>query len=200
MAKASNVGGMMGLTFEIEGVPQMARVLGVTFAKVKNLTPVWDEIADNFVKGEKRLFSREGTAPGWSQWAAVDKVYAAWKQAAGFGSKILTRTKRLGRSLSNRSDKDFIFKAGKKGMEIGTRVLYAKYHQRGVRGASLGRSGATTGGLAKREPIRISSSQRKQWVHLIQKFLVESGQFERANLGQQGRFSAGKWLGQMGNK
>ena len=162
---------MLGITFEVEGVPQMARVLGISFKRVKDLRPVWDDIADDFGKGEKSLFSRQGAKQGWAAWAPLNPDYVKWKKSKGFSTRILQRKGDLKDSLTRRSDKNFIFKPRKLGMEIGTKVPYAKYHQRGV----------PKNKLPKREPIRITNTQRKTWVKLIQKYVIESGQFERSN-------------------
>ncbi len=169
MAGAQPVAGMLGLTFEVAGVPQVARVLGIAMHRVRNLQPVWNDIADDFVKGEKKVFSQEGSVPGWEQWAPVNEEYAKLKAAQGYGTKILRRTGVLERSLTNRADRNFFYQAGPLRMEIGTTVPYARYHQEGTKK------------MKKREPIRVADTQRRHWVQLIQKFVIESGQFERVS-------------------
>ena len=186
MAKVSNVGGMLGITFEIEGVAQMARVLGISAKRVKDLRPVWDDIADDFVKKERTLFSRQGSVAGWNAWSPLNPDYVKWKASKGFSTKILRRKGDLRDSLTKRGDSNFIFKPRKLGMEIGTKVPYAKYHQRGV----------PKNKLPKREPIRITNPQRKGWTKMIQKFVIESGQFERSNLSPKGS-QAARWIGGM---
>ncbi len=167
MAGATPVAGMLGLTFEVAGVPQVARVLGVMMRSVRNLQPAWGEIADDFVKREKRLFQQQGSVQGWDRWAALHPDYEKWKQTHGFSTRILVRTGAVERSLTTRHDRHAVFNAGPLRMEIGTSIPYAGYHQTGTRK------------MPKREPIRITDTQRRHWVHLIQQFLIESGQFER---------------------
>lgn len=167
MAGATPVAGMLGFTFEVTGVPQVAKVIGVMMQNVRNLQPVWKEIADDFTNRGKRLFQQQGSVQGWGRWADLDENYEKWKQAHGFSTRILIRTGALERSLTNRHDRHAVFNAGPLRMEIGTSIPYAGYHQ------------TKTRKMPKREPIRITDRQRRHWVHLITEFLIESGQFER---------------------
>jgi len=173
MAGVSNKGGLLGLTMEVDGVPQIARVLGVAMDRVKNLQPVWSDLADDFVEREQMLFQREGAVPGWSKWAPLSMDYINYKRRKGWSTRILVARGTLRDSLTNRHHKDFYFRAGPRRFEIGTRVPYARYHQRGV----------PKNNLPKREPIRVTEAQRRHWVKLIQKFLLESGQMESMSIG-----------------
>jgi len=153
----------------VEGVPLVARTLGLTVTRLTNMRPVFDDIATDFMAGEDALFGFQGAAGEHGKWAPVDPTYAAAKKAAGFGSKILVRTGDLRKSLTKRGG-DNIRRIGRQRMEVGTRVKYAKFHQRGTRR------------MPAREPIRVTDNQKRFWVRLIQKFLIVTGQFRRRNL------------------
>jgi len=178
---------------DIAGVKQVHRALMVKSEAVKDLRPVWDDIYKDFLKREKLVFQRQGNVGSrtrevtgakkggsWGKWEPLDKAYAARKRAAGFGSKILVRTGDLRDSLTQRGHSEAVFNPSKRWLTMGTTVPYAGYHQTGT-GRSGGRSGSTITRMPAREPIRISEAQARFWVRLVNKFLHESGQFERAN-------------------
>lgn len=179
MAGVSNRAGMLGLTFEVIGVPQVARVLGVQAKAVRNLTPVWDDLAADFRQREKTVFGNEGAVQGWSKWQELAEGYASWKQAHGYSSAILVRTGDLKSSLTT-SGKGHVFVKAPLRMEIGTSIPYAKYHQ-SPQPRQRSKSGKVR--LPRREPIRVTAALRRHWVRLIQAFIVQSGQFERESIG-----------------
>ncbi len=97
-------------------------------------------------------------------------AYAARKRREGYGSRILTRTGHLRISLTNSRHPDFVYRPQKLSVEIGTRVPYAQYHQRGTRK------------MPKREPIRLTQGQVRFWIRLINAFIHREGQKQRVNL------------------
>lgn len=169
----------LAIQLEILGVKQVNRALALSAAAIKDLRPVWEDIYDDFLRRESVVFAAEGNVGSksremgggaWGPWAPLDPMYAARKRAKGFGSKILVRTGRLRDSLTTRGSADAVFEPSPLGMAVGTKTPYAGYHQTGTRH------------MPKREPVRISEAQARLWVRLIQKFILESGQFERENL------------------
>lgn len=163
-------GELFQFRIDVDGVPQINRALGVLAKRVKDLRPAWQEIIEDFAKSEETLFQRQGNVGGLGRWAPLNPDYAARKRAQGFGSKILVRTGRLKRSLTNPHHGEFISKVRPLSLTMGTRVPYAKYHQRG------------TSKMPRREPIRLAETTKRRWTRIIQRYLLESGQFERKNL------------------
>ena len=165
------------ISLDIAGVKQVNRALLLSAAAVKDLRPVWEDIYDDFLTSERSVFAAEGnvgsqtremgSGGSWGPWEPLNVDYAARKQAKGYGSKILVRTGRLRDSLTERSHADAVFQPRALGASLGTRVPYAGYHQTG------------TSRMPAREPIRITEVQARRWMRLIQKFIVESGQFVR---------------------
>lgn len=180
-----NRAGMLGLSFEVAGVVQVSRVLAISAERVTDLIPAFERIADDFTKGEKRVFVAEGAvgeAPSesgvgtWVKWKEVNPKYAAWKRKKGFGSKILVKTGKLKASLTDASAEGHIRVINKLNLEIGTAVPYAGYHQTGTKN----KDGSLR--MPKREPIRITKKQARFWVSIINKFLLDVGERERKNL------------------
>ena len=172
---------MLKLSFEVEGVKQVNLWLDQAAYRVRHLQPVWEDIADRFVEYQKEVFGNQGAVGAkanrgsWGPWASLNPDYLEWKVTHGFSPMILIRTGDLLKSLTSRSDSNFLFHPRDLSMTIGTRVPYAKYHQTG---ATWTRGGRTIR-LPKREPIRVNKTQSREWVKLIQLFLVESGQARR---------------------
>ena len=169
---------MIGFQFEVSGVKQVTRMLALSADACKNLRPVWDDVYDDFLDREEDVFDSEGGSGSkpremgggaWGGWAPLSPSYAAQKAAEGFGNRILVRTGRLKASLTSRGAGS-VFRSDAKSMAVGTSVPYAGYHQTGTRK------------MPKREPIRVSEAAVRHWTRLIQKFVLESGQFQRENL------------------
>jgi len=174
-----NLAGLLGLNFEVAGVQQVSRVLAISAERVTNLIPVFERIADDFYKGERRVFVTQGAVGAateesgvgtWEKWADLNPAYAAWKRKKGFGTKILVKTGKLKGSLTEPGADGSIKVINKLSLEIGTSVPYAGYHQRG------------TGKMPKREPLRVTRKQARLWVSMINKFLLDVGERERKNL------------------
>ena len=169
--------------FDVLGVKQVNRSLMSSADAVKDLSPVWDDIYDDFLKREGDVFSSEGNvgsksrefgvgAGKWGPWEPLNKIYAARKLAKGFGSKILVRTGRLRDSLTSRGHGDAVFGPQLLRVAMGTRTPYAGYHQGN-------KDFVDTGKIPRREPVRVGEAQVRFWMRLIHKFVLESGQFVR---------------------
>tara|TARA_Y100000310_G_scaffold296063_1_gene328006 strand:- start:291 stop:800 length:510 start_codon:yes stop_codon:yes gene_type:complete len=158
------------LRVDILGIKGKTVLMGVMARKVKNLKPAFEDIADDFYRNEREMFARSGAVGGgFRRWKPVNATYARRKAEQGFGSKILVRTGRLRSSLTSRGGDNHL-KIGKLQMSIGTTVPYAKYHEHGTRK------------MPKRSILRIPKKTRAHWVRIIQRHIIKTGQFKRANL------------------
>ncbi len=181
----SSRAGMLGIGFEVAGIAQVSRVLAVSAARVKDLSGAFEQIAEDFHKGERRVFAVQGAvgeAPSesgvgtWEKWADLNPDYAAWKRKKGFGTKILVKTGRLRASLALADFDGSIQVINKLSLELGTSVPYAQYHQTGTKN----KDGSLR--MPKREPIRITKKRARFWVSLINAFILATDQRERLNL------------------
>jgi phage gpG-like protein len=187
-AGASNKAGLLGLTFEVDGVPLVSKVLGVAAKSVRNLEPVWNDIYDDFRARESRVFAAQGNVQGYDAWTPLNPTYKEWKQEHGFDTRILIKTGAMMNSLTRKGASGSVFRPGPMRVEMGTSVPYAVYHQ-----SDRPRKQKKGGGdrLPRRTMFRVTDTQRRHWVRLIQAFILMSGQFERENLGAMTR--KGDW-------
>lgn len=124
---------MNAFRFQMSIDGDVADVALVRFrASLADLTDFWRryaapklyrDILDNF----------ESAGQGVGGWPPLSKDYAAWKETHFPGRPLLVRTGKLKASLLFEDGKpgpEGIFEAGPRALVIGTRVPYAKYHQR----------------------------------------------------------------------
>jgi len=163
------------ITFEVAGVQQLNRTLGVMASNVQDLTGVWDDLRDDFLQGEAEQFDSEGGAASGG-WEALSPAYAAWKEMAAPGRPILMLTGRLRASLTNANDPFFVYRPSRLSMEIGTRDPKASFHQQG------------TGRMPARPPVELTERQKKLWPKMIHEYLFKSAQALQGGPGD-GRFT-----------
>lgn len=162
-------GGLVGIDFEVAGDVQLSRALSLLIDKAHDLRGAWVDIQADFIQGQKAQFSSQGRA-GSGGWAALSPRYAAWKSRRYPGRKILERTGKLKKSLTDKNAEGHVFVSSRTAMSIGTAVRsrsgfpYPVAHQKGGRH------------LPKRPPIELTARQKKTWPKIIQKFIWDAAQ------------------------
>lgn len=156
-------------TFQVSGEKQVAVMLGALKGAVSNLEPVWSDIRADFLQGEQEQFDSQGGS-GSGGWAALSPPYAAWKTMKAPGAPILVLSGALRASLTQDSDSMAVYRPQRLGLEIGSRVPYARYHQTG------------TSRMPSRPPIELTARQKRLWPRLVMEFITKSGQASRARL------------------
>ena len=146
----------MRFTMTIAGDVQIDRTLARFADNVNDAQQLWGQLADRFVALERRQFDSEG-AYGSGGWPALSPDYAAWKARYFPGKSILRRTDALYDSLTRRPLGIEVIEPGY--MVLGSDVDYLKYHQRGD-------------GVPRRRAVELPESERRNWVRLIQRFIV----------------------------
>lgn len=149
---------MPGLRFtlSIEGDVQIDRTLARFAENLGDARPLWNVLADRFVRMEVRQFSSEGSY-GSGGWPALSPRYAAWKAKAYPGKTILRRTDDLYNSLTRRPLGIEILEH--RSMTIGSGVEHLRYHQLGD-------------GVPQRRAVELPEGERRYWMGLIQRFVV----------------------------
>jgi hypothetical protein len=160
---------LVSFSFEVAGVKELDRSLGLMIKHVKNLKPAWPDVKDDFIRGSEKLFNSEGRSGGtFGRWRRLSPQYKVWKDVHFPGRGILVRTGALRASLMGRglagSGGGFIYKPGKMGLSIGSSVPYAIYHQTG------------NPDLPKRKPIDPNEAQKRRWMKILHEYIFKSGQ------------------------
>jgi phage gpG-like protein len=144
-------------TFSFEGEVQIDRTIARVIDAVTDMRPVWEKLATRFAAVERRQFASEG-GYGSGGWPALSPAYAAWKAANYPGRPILERTGTLKRSLTSRPFGVEVLDA--RSFAVGSGIDYGRFHQAGA------------GNLPRRRPVELPESERREWVRLMQRFIV----------------------------
>ena len=155
---------MLRFTVEVMGEEQVLRAFSRFGDAVKDLTPFWPTIADDFRELEEKQFDTQGGS-GSGGWTALSPAYATWKARHYPGKGILVRTGALRSSLTT-GGAGHIEKKSADRLEIGTSVPYAIYHQKGTRK------------MPKRPPVELSEADKMRWSKALHKFLISEAKKE----------------------
>lgn len=116
------------IQIKTKGIEDVEMTLRETGERGGNLTPAWKKIIELFTRQEKQVFDKQG--PGWEP---LNPHFAAHKAAQGYKSRILVQTGRLRMSVTDIASNDFVSRIRPRGVEIATKVPYAKYHEKGTK-------------------------------------------------------------------
>lgn len=155
----------VNIRLEFYGDEQLNRTIDRSLEALDDATPAWDVIATSFARAERRQFRSEG---GYASggWRPLSPAYAAWKARHYPGRLILERTGALKRSLTERPLGVEVLLPRR--MVIGSDVDYGRYHQRGD-------------GLPRRRPVELPESLRREWVKVLQRYIITGKATARAD-------------------
>lgn len=118
------------MTVDVFGDTVISRRLTRIGERARDLTPAWEEVMQHLEELEDVQFSTEGALLSGG-WAPLRPSTLARKSMAGHS--ILTETGALRASLAGEDDADAIRRVTSEGLDFGTSVPYAGFHQRGTR-------------------------------------------------------------------
>lgn len=144
------------LRFTFAGEAQVDRTLARLEA-VEDARPAWEAMAVRFARANAANFRSEG-AYASGGWAPLSPRYAAWKARAYPGKPILEREGDLKRDLTQRPFGVEVIEPGF--MVLGTALPYAAFHQQGA------------GNLPQRRPVELREQERREWVRILQRFII----------------------------
>jgi phage gpG-like protein len=139
------------------GVERFVRAFNRCSQEVKDLSPAFEEVYDNFCEVEERNFDAEGSPDGF---AALSPWYARWKAMAYPGRKIMQLTGRLKDSLTANYSTDAVKEIHPKTARFGTRVPYAHRHQMG------------TDDMPARKIVQLTEPIKREWALIIQRYII----------------------------
>lgn len=153
----------MQLEFVVDGVTQMSRSMSRFADSLKDFTPVFEQISENFKAIEREQFNTEGGRV--SNWTPLSEDYAEWKSLHFPGKPILQASGALMASLTGGTN--FIKRITSSEMTIGSSDPKAIFHQRG------------TQKMPKREVIKLVEDDKRTWMKILQKAAVEAARREK---------------------
>lgn len=118
------------LELDIEGLDEATGAWMEMVARARDVSGANDAIHEIFVAGRARDFDSFGASSAAGPWAARKPSTLRRRP----GGRLMHVSGRLRRSLVDPGHPEHVFIAGARGVEeMGTRVPYAAYHQRGTR-------------------------------------------------------------------
>ena len=123
---------MFRFHLEVAGKARMERGIARLAESIADYRPAWPAIEDEFHALMADQFRTKGEEAG-APWAPLSVAYAHWKEVHYPGRPILQRTGDLYRSLTDSHDSNAVRAAESKSLKLGSRVLYAVFHQKGTR-------------------------------------------------------------------
>lgn len=152
---------MLRFIGEIEGIPAFDRAFNRIDAVISDFRSIWPEVAAEFYAIEAEQFESQGAAGASGKWAPLSPAYKRWKEIHFPGQPILRLENPLFESLTDPDALDAIYRPERDQLTIGTKVPYARAHQRGA------------GRMPARPPISLSENSKRRLQKAIQKGLVE---------------------------
>lgn len=149
----------MRLRLEVFGDVQVDRELLRFTGRLTDASPAFAQLADDFNRIEREQFKTEGGRS--SKWVPIKAATRRAKIKRGLDPRILHATHRLRDSLTKPSGPDVVRKIRPDSLEVGSTVPYGVFHQRGTRT------------LPRRPPVDLTEGDRRRWVQVLQRFLVE---------------------------
>ena len=151
----------MDLRIDSLGEEIVSRSLLRLAGRAGDLEPAMESIVRQIRDGEERQFDTQG-GYGSGGWPALAESTKAFKARNNLDPRILHATGELRRSLTSDSAGGFAVTRSD-GLDFGTTVPYAKFHQAG--GPNL----------PQRRPAQFPEQDRRQWVKTIQDHVLGTG-------------------------
>lgn len=147
------------IRLEVYGDVQLERTLERFASAAEDMRPAWETLRQRFLEAERRQFASQG-GYGSGGWPALSPAYAAWKARNYPGQTILRRDDELFESLTEGPAVAILEPSY---MVLGSDVEHGGYHQRGD-------------GVPQRRPVELPEFERREWVKVMQRHLIEAGQ------------------------
>lgn len=116
----------------LNGADNLDDALGKLQAKLKDLRPIWPQVATVFHQAMRKQFASQG-AYASQGWAKLSPAYATWKERAHPGLPIGELHGVMKASLVDAfGNSDSIYEVTADTLRIGTRTPYARYFHYGT--------------------------------------------------------------------
>lgn len=144
----------------VDGVERLNRAFNRTEGFVADMRTFASAISQEFYRAEREQFDSQGAAGASGRWQPLSDVYARFKAERFPGQTILRATGALEASLTDPDALDAVYRADANEIVLGTKVPYARAHQRGTRR------------MPARPPISLSETQKRRMQKAVQRQLI----------------------------
>lgn len=158
---------MLTVTFTIMGDVVLARGLSRFGEGIRDFSPVWKQIHDDFLRIEGEQFKTEGARSG-NPWAPLSPSYAAWKAKYFPGLPILQRTGQLFGQLAFGSS-GLVVEVEPLRLLMYPTAYYAAIHQQG----------SPMTGMPARPPVALTEDDKMGWMKMLHNFVYDKAREAR---------------------
>lgn len=151
---------MLRFTLIVDDVAVIDRAFSRFSSNIKDLRPIWDDVAKEFYRIEDEQFATEGGHSG-NPWKPLSAKYEKWKESKIPAQMILEWDGTLKHSLTGPRSKGSIRIDEPDSFAIGSSIPYARYHQQG------------TAKMPRRPPIDLNEGDKKRLTKAIHRGLVK---------------------------
>jgi phage gpG-like protein len=151
---------LLRFTLVVDNVAVIDRAFSRFGDNVRDLRPVWDDVAKEFYRIEDEQFATEGAHSG-NAWKPLSAKYEKWKESKIPAQMILEWDGTLKRSLTGPSSKGSIREETENELALGSSIHYARYHQQGTRK------------MPRRPPIDLNEGDKRRITKAIHRGLVK---------------------------
>jgi len=143
------------ININLDGVGTVTKRINKIAGTVKDLTPAFKKIGDDFRQTEDRVFKGQGYYGSRPGWKPLTLEYRDWKNVHFPDKPILQMTGDLRNSLATKG-KNHIERITKNSITIGSSDPKFIWHQKG-----------TNRGLPARPPVTFTKYQGEKWATIV---------------------------------
>jgi len=152
---------MLVVTFTMLGDVVLARGISRYGDAVRDFSPVWEQIREDFHRIEGEQFDTEGARSG-SPWAPLSPTYAAWKQKHFPGKQVLQLTGMMWGQ----------FGVGV-GMMTTVEPMKLTMEPSGVPYAGIHQQGSPSTNLPRRRVVDLTEEDKMGWMKMIHNYVYD---------------------------
>lgn len=154
------LGGRMPTVFTINilGTQQVSRALSRYAEGIKDFTPAWSRIHQDFVQVEEQQFETQG-ARGGTPWAPLSPAYAAWKQKYFPGLPILQLTRSMWSQFAVGTG--MLLEIKPLSLHMRPTLDYPIFHQRGTKR------------MPARRVVQLTEADKVRWLKILHNYCYD---------------------------
>lgn len=140
--------------------------------RAMDMTPALEEVADDFLELERRVFDTQGRVVLSAGWRKLSKSWTKFKQTHGLSPRILEMTQgggRLRRALTVKGAPYQLRHVTDEEVVVGTNLGIARIHQKGGKITLHGHAAK----IPSRKFVRLRQVDKVRWIGELQSYLSD---------------------------